>query len=273
MKPCLFSSSSAWLIALTFTAGLLLVLQPLPGVAAESTPAQTMCPVLTDEKIDPAISVVYQGKTVYLCCQKCRRKFEATPEKYLAALPQFSSAALAASTSSSITTATRAKSVSPSETSRADADQDEEGEGGALGIIGRFHPLVVHFPIALLLSALLGEMMLLVGRRPFWRDFSQVVLMLGTLGACVAAALGWADAASDQFPGLEAVLFWHRWLGTGTAIAALLTCALAKMARRGGAASDAWWTYRLGLLLCSLGVGIAGHLGATLVYGLNYFKF
>ena len=40
-------------------------------------------------KIDPKIYTEYRGKRVYFCCPSCKAKFEASPEKYLARLPQF----------------------------------------------------------------------------------------------------------------------------------------------------------------------------------------
>ncbi len=50
---------------------------------------QTMCPVLTGNKIDKNIYVVYKGKKVYFCCTDCKAAFEKEPEKYISKLPQF----------------------------------------------------------------------------------------------------------------------------------------------------------------------------------------
>jgi YHS domain-containing protein len=50
---------------------------------------QTMCPVMTGNKINKQYSVEYKGKTVYFCCPGCDEKFLANPEKYVANLPQF----------------------------------------------------------------------------------------------------------------------------------------------------------------------------------------
>jgi YHS domain-containing protein len=49
---------------------------------------QTICPVMGGA-IDKNIFVEYKGKKVYFCCEDCKKKFEAEPEKYLAKLPQF----------------------------------------------------------------------------------------------------------------------------------------------------------------------------------------
>jgi hypothetical protein len=51
--------------------------------------ANKLCPVMTEEEVKPDKFTVYQGKKVYFCCDRCKAKFEADPEKYLANLPQF----------------------------------------------------------------------------------------------------------------------------------------------------------------------------------------
>jgi len=62
-------------------------------VVAAAETEQTTCPVMEGKPIDKDIFVEYQGKKVYFCCEPCKEKFNAEPEKYLAKLPQFSQAA------------------------------------------------------------------------------------------------------------------------------------------------------------------------------------
>ncbi len=45
-----------------------------------------MCPVLTDEKVDFEHFVDYEGKRIFLCCERCCKKFSKNPTKYLANL-------------------------------------------------------------------------------------------------------------------------------------------------------------------------------------------
>lgn len=49
--------------------------------------AQKTCPVMAIA-IDKSISVDYEGKRVYLCCNKCEATFEKDPEKYLKELAE-----------------------------------------------------------------------------------------------------------------------------------------------------------------------------------------
>jgi len=50
---------------------------------------QTVCPVMAGNPINKNVFVEYQGKKVYFCCNDCKAKFNADPEKYLDKLPQF----------------------------------------------------------------------------------------------------------------------------------------------------------------------------------------
>jgi YHS domain-containing protein len=50
---------------------------------------QTTCPVMDGNKINKDVFVEYKGVKVYFCCNGCKAKFEADPEKYVANLPQF----------------------------------------------------------------------------------------------------------------------------------------------------------------------------------------
>ncbi len=43
---------------------------------------QPICPVSSDA-IDPAIYVDHEGKRIYFCCEKCQKKFNKKPEKFL----------------------------------------------------------------------------------------------------------------------------------------------------------------------------------------------
>jgi len=132
-----------------------------------------------------------------------------------------------------------------------------------LHFLGRLHPLVVHFPIALILVA--GFLQLLRGRRAP-SEAIGVCLAFGALGAVFAASFGWLYAENDP-PGsaVADTLFWHRWLGVGTAVVGVLCAVLARLSRE--AASKAY----LLTLLCSVGlVSYGAHLGGVLVYGETY---
>jgi YHS domain-containing protein len=54
--------------------------------SAQAKPINKMCPVETDDEIDPSITLVYEGKTIGFCCTDCVKDFKKNPAKYLAHL-------------------------------------------------------------------------------------------------------------------------------------------------------------------------------------------
>jgi uncharacterized membrane protein len=82
--------------------------------------------------------------------------------------------------------------------------------------IGRFHPLAVHLPIALMLLVPVLE---IAGR---WEKFaylrlsSRFVLGLATIAAWLAAFLGWCLARSGSYSG--ALVTQHMWGGVSLAV-------------------------------------------------------
>jgi len=128
------------------------------------------------------------------------------------------------------------------------------------------HPLVVHFPIALLITALLLDGFALALKRPPLHRVALWNLTLGTCGAGVAVWTGYraTDIARHSFE-IHQVMELHRKLG----IATLILGSLVVIWRL-------WKRDRLGLpakLLVFLAMlGMAGtlsygaHLGGRLVY-------
>jgi uncharacterized membrane protein len=132
--------------------------------------------------------------------------------------------------------------------------------------IGRFHPLVVHFPIALLIASAVAEALGALRGRTSYSQTARFCLTFGTFGAVVAAALGWALAYGHGYPkDLVQPLFLHRWIGTSTAALAVLTWFLSRSENARNSPR-----HRALLALLVVGVSVAGHYGATLIYGPGY---
>lgn len=122
--------------------------------------------------------------------------------------------------------------------------------------IGRFHPLAVHFPIALILLVPILELAGLNDRLSYLSLSAGFVLGLATLGATVAATLGWCLARSGGYSG--PLLTQHMWGGISLAAACWLCWMLrARASERGagliyavalaiGVALVAWTGYRGG---------------------------
>jgi uncharacterized membrane protein len=138
-----------------------------------------------------------------------------------------------------------------------------------MALIGRLHPLLIHFPIALVIVAAAAESASVMTADARWRFLAVANLRAAAVLALVAASAGWRLAAADETVA-SALLEWHRWVGTAATAATV------------GAAATTWLerTHRLGgvrIYRCALRgaaglVGAAGHLGGLLVWGVNYFR-
>ena len=136
----------------------------------------------------------------------------------------------------------------------------------AAAFVGRFHPLLVHFPIAFLLLAGALELLALRGapaRRGSPRAFP--LLVVAAITAAIAASAGYLLGTSGGYGG--PTFERHLQLGIVVAIGALIT-ALAAWRRQRTGAGDA--LVRTGLALTLATLTAAGHLGATLTHGEGY---
>jgi mono/diheme cytochrome c family protein len=136
--------------------------------------------------------------------------------------------------------------------------------------IGRFHVLVIHFPIALLVAAALAEAWGMWVGRAGMSPAVRYCVLLGAAGAVVAAALGWVRAPFSGYAGGSDLLFLHRWAGTAAGVCALIAA--------GAVEYDVGKRHRTRLSRAALFgsailVGLAGHLGGSLVYGTGYFNW
>jgi len=151
---------------------------------------------------------------------------------------------------------------------RAAANPARPAFSRAVRLIGRLHPPSVHFPIALVVAALLAEV--LGGRARRLAGASRFCILVAAACAPFVAALGWIHAAVEGRTG--STLDLHRWLGVATALGTLVLAWLSERRFR-GAAPGADRAFRVALVACAVLVGIAAHFGGTLVYGEGYWSF
>ena len=138
---------------------------------------------------------------------------------------------------------------------------------GMMTLLARLHPLFVHFPIALVIVAAAGEAVATLTGNRHWHRVAVANVRAGAAFAIIAAIAGWrlASAAGSE---ASSILEWHRWLGTVGAVATV-AAALAT-SRADGPSRAGLWSYRILLVGAASLVGATGHLGALLVWGVDF---
>lgn len=156
-----------------------------------------------------------------------------------------------------------AQAESPTPVSLATADR-------ILRWVGKFHLLMIHFPIALVLAAGVGEVWSAWRRSSIPSDTVRFCLWLGALAAVPTAGLGWIFAAAGNGVGSPQLLMTHRWLGTTAAVWLVITAICAdRDARRGRRSRYVRYLLVSGVVITAF----TAHLGGLLARGRDFFTY
>ncbi|MBE2187812.1 MAG: hypothetical protein IAE99_13655 [Rhodothermales bacterium] len=143
-----------------------------------------------------------------------------------------------------------------------------------------WHPVLIHFPIALLMVGGGAALIWLATGRTFWRQAALALVFLGAIGAFAAKQTGEGlEKMVEERGGVnEALLHEHEESGEQTVIVAFLALAALGFAeyraRKGGPsgakATDSIAIRAVAALLTVAAAGMVartGHLGGTLTWG------
>ncbi len=136
-----------------------------------------------------------------------------------------------------------------------------------LQVIGRMHPLVLHFPIVLLVLAWL---LVAFGKSwafpwPALRRFVYFLLFISAGSAAVTVLAGLFLANEESYGG--DTFRWHKWTG----IAVCLLAALLLWSHRRATARERYRPLFVAGLSAAVAVLlVAGHFGASLTHGADY---
>jgi len=125
---------------------------------------------------------------------------------------------------------------------------------------GRFHPLLVHLPIGMLVALAVLELAAWVPRFRHANASAGFLIALAAPLAVVTALTGWLLSLGGGYD--ANLLNWHKWLGIAAAIGSVT-------------AGGLFWkkkpnSYR-GVLFVTVAVlMVAGHLGGSLTHGSDY---
>jgi uncharacterized membrane protein len=132
------------------------------------------------------------------------------------------------------------------------------------------HPAVVHFPIALLVAALVLDLVAAVGKNDGMARAGGIVLLMAAAGAVAAVVTGMVaeEAAEAMLPNepLHETLEQHElaaFIVTALALALAVWRLAGKLQLPKGARR---WVYLALLLAAVVLVGATGYLGGQLVY-------
>ena len=125
---------------------------------------------------------------------------------------------------------------------------------------GRFHVLLVHLPIGMLLLLALLELFACVPRFKHANAGAGLILALAAPITVITAICGWLLSQGGGYA--HDLLEWHERMGIATAVGCVLAAILFKF-RQARA-------YRITLFLTVVCLTVARHLGGSLTHGSNY---
>ena len=134
-----------------------------------------------------------------------------------------------------------------------------------LQTIGRMHPLILHFPIVILLIAMLMEFFRFKpenSANTFYRSFAQNLLLVGALFAAVTVVMGLFLSREEGYAG--DTLLWHKWTGAGIFFVSSLIYWIR---------NNRWYkapVAKTGALITVVALILTGHYGAALTHGSNF---
>lgn len=134
-------------------------------------------------------------------------------------------------------------------------------------LFGRLHPMVVHFPISLLIFAAFLELFTLKKFNHPLRPGIRGLVLAGAVSAVFSAVFGWLLATNEEITGQT--LDIHQWVGfvsAGFSLALLFVLWKRKLKPKSAGVK----LYRGLLFVSGIGVGLAGHFGASLTHGEDF---
>lgn len=160
-------------------------------------------------------------------------------------------------------------------TAEPEAGEHEHNHGAVGGFeflpyLGRFHVLVIHFPIVLLVLAGVIEVFDWIRPTPGASMLTRLLIGLGAASALVAMLLGMANAIGTSYSGtLSWVFWWHRALGITTAVLATGGWIAVEVRNKRRTTRTNIFARTL-VLLAAVFVAVTGHFGGALVFGWDY---
>jgi uncharacterized membrane protein len=130
-----------------------------------------------------------------------------------------------------------------------------------LDFLGRFHPVLVHLPIGILLIAVLFEWFPKKKKYKSFRRVIPVTLLLGAIGSMASAFTGYLLSRSGDYE--TQLVGWHQWAGLSLTIVAFVYWFLKseKLYKK---------FHRVLSIIVLVMVTVTGHLGGSITHGEDF---
>ena len=138
--------------------------------------------------------------------------------------------------------------------------------------IGELHVVIVHFPIALALCAVLADLLWVVTRKDSCKNAGMYCLILAGISALPVIVTGLIKVGGREFGGDYLFMITvHKYLGITCFVIAALAAGI-RLGCRGG--MKKWWLAGYCVLMLALAVciSITSHYGGMLVHGAKFLS-
>lgn len=246
---------------LTLVGGFVSATSPLAASEMPEEITNRYCPITGDTNYESTLFFEYEGQKVFLCCQRCVSMFAKNPQKYL---PRLEAVLI------------QQKQEDEAHQELAKKELNPKGLLTPSQLLGRFHVVLIHFPIALIfVLAFLELKFFFSGANESAEESSpdtyNWMLFIAMLGGVISVLTGWFAAGEFTSTGQMAeVLELHRWLGFAVAISTVGLWVLNLKVGSTGVYRD---LYRMLIVALAILVGTTAHYGGKLVHGLDYLPF
>ena len=124
--------------------------------------------------------------------------------------------------------------------------------------IGRFHPVLVHMPVGILILAVLFQWLSAKEKFQSLQLAIGIALFWGMLSAIVSCISGYLLSTTDDYD--KALIFKHQWFGIAVAVTSVIAYYLNRKNK-----PIKWVMLPMALLIF-----ITGHLGGSITHGSGY---
>ncbi len=133
--------------------------------------------------------------------------------------------------------------------------------------IGELHVVIVHFPIALAVCAVLADLLWLATRKDIFKNAGMYCLVLAGISALPVVITGLIKGWGWQ----SGIVTAHKYLGITSFVIAVVAAGIRLGCREG---MKKWWLVGYCILMLALVICIAitGHYGGMLVHGQDFLS-